>query len=129
MKSGVIVPTIAETRDQDDDDTVENTSALQQIFVLFDTGRFHIIDITLDSNCEFDCEGDESLESGERTFSNCRCPKIHRHKSRNGRNNVKVTRRGIIACIPVTMQILLYKCAPSAMIAFTLDDTGAIVGN
>jgi len=27
------------------------------------------------------------------------------------------------------MQILLYKCVPSALVAFTLDDTGAIVGN
>jgi len=42
-----LLPTIAETRDQDDDDTVENTSALRQIFVLFDTGRLHIINIMI----------------------------------------------------------------------------------
>ena len=48
MNSGVVVPTIAETRDQDDGDTVENTSGvLRQIFVLFDTGRLHIIDIMI----------------------------------------------------------------------------------
>jgi hypothetical protein len=131
IKSGVVVPTIAQNRDQDDDDTVENTLALRRIFVLFDTGRLHIIDITLDSNGEFDCEGDVvSLEYGEGT--SFPIAGVRRYTGTNPETagtTSKSLGEGSSLIFLRQSRILLYKCVSSAMIAFTLDDTGAIVGN
>jgi E3 ubiquitin-protein ligase UBR4 len=130
IKSGVVVPTTADHRDKEDDDSIEPAAVMRRIIILFDTGRLHTIDIKLDNNGLFDCEGDVSLEYGEGTsFPITGVRRYTGTIPETAGTTSKSLGEGSTLVFLRQSRILLYKCVSSALVAFMLDDGGTIVGN
>jgi len=115
---------------EEDESAVEYATVAKRIILLFDTGRLYMIDISLNSSGGLDCEGDISIEYGEGlSFPIAGVRRFSGTNPEPAGSTSKSLGEG--SCLVYMQQsgILLYKCVTSAMVAFTLNEHGEIVGN
>ena len=133
IRSAAVVPLekAASLSSSEEDKTDHDASSCAKIFLLFDSGRIHGIDIAFDSNSDLDDQGEIYIEAiGGLSFPTAG---VRRYGgAAPGSADSKSTSFGEGSSLVYLEQsgLLLYKCISSCVVAFVIDrQSGDISGS
>ncbi len=129
IRAGVVIPVHRQNSEEEGQSLKVHDLVTKKIFLLFDTGRLHMVDLNLKRNGGLVCDGDITIEcgdgfpfpiSGARRFGGASEPPGTTSRS-----------LGEGSCLVYLKQsrTLLYKCVSSCMVGFVIDDAGEISGS
>jgi len=133
IRSAAVVPleNVAPSSSREEDKADQDHSSCAKIFLLFDSGRIHGIDITFDSNSDLDDQGEIYIEAvGGLSFPTAG---VKRYSGAvPGAAGSTSTTFGEGSCLAYLEQsgLLLYKCISSCVVAFVINrQSGDISGS
>jgi len=127
IRSGAVIPSRISIERSNGE--AEEVVVASKIILLFDTGRMHVVDLSIDCNGDLEDQGENYIDCGDGlSFPTSRIRRSDGACAEPIGSTSNSLGEGSFLVYLSQSGVLLYKCVSSPLVAFTFDNENKIVG-